>query len=117
MQRNIIGVTRIHVGPDIRSHEETLLKKDSFVCRIGIRSRSFGMDMVEVQVLQLPGVSPPAEGGNQGMRHIGDAAQVDMVVRLHELDGLVGGHIVYRIHVCLQVHRPDQGNGHLRRQR
>ena len=56
------------------------------------------MDMMEMQIPQFPGICPPAEGGDQGMRHIGDAAQMDVVVGFHDMDGLVGGHILYRTH-------------------
>jgi hypothetical protein len=50
------------------------------------------MEMMEMQVLHLAGISPAAQGLDEDVRNAGHAAQMDVAVGLDVADGLVGGY-------------------------
>ena len=98
MHGEIVGVAPVDILPDVRAHEEALLEEDSFVGGVAVGSRSFGMEMMEMQVGHIPCVGAAAECADQAMRHAGDAAEVDMAVRRNVAHGLVGGDMLRSFH-------------------
>jgi len=90
MYREVVGVAAVHVGPDVRPDEETLLEENAFVSRLGIRRRTFRMEMMEVKVFHLSGVRPAAESLDEDMRDACHTAEMYMAVGLDSADGFVG---------------------------
>ena len=68
MHGQVVGISGIDVSPDVGTHEEPLLEEDTLVARLGIWSRTLGMEMMEMQVLNLAGVRPAAERLYKDMR-------------------------------------------------
>ena len=91
VDRQVVGIAGIDVGPDIGTDEEALLEEDPLVPRLGVRGRSFRVEMMEVQVAYVPGVGTAAQGLDQDVRHAGDTAQMHMAMGRDVADGLIGG--------------------------
>ena len=60
MNRKIIRPSGIDVRTDIGPYEEALLKKEASIFRLAIRSGSFCMEMMEMQVAYVSCISPLA---------------------------------------------------------
>ena len=60
MDRKVVRITGIDVLADIRAYEETLLEEDAFILRFAIRSRAFGVEMVEVQICDISRIGTAA---------------------------------------------------------
>ena len=74
MDRKVVGIASIDIGADIRADEKTLIEEDSRVARLAIRSGTFSMEMMEMQILHFSCVSSPAESLNEDVGNAGDAA-------------------------------------------
>ena len=79
MDRKIVCVSGIDIGPDIRPQEEALVEEDSLVGRVGIGCRSLSMEMMEMKIPYIPGISPAAQSLNEYVRHTGHAAEMNVV--------------------------------------
>jgi hypothetical protein len=64
--------------------------KDAFVARFGIGCSAFGVQVVDVNIPELSGISPAAHGFNQILGNTGHAAQVHVIARLKHFHGLIG---------------------------
>ena len=60
MDRKVVRLTLIDFLADIRAYEETLLEEDAFILRFAIRSRAFGVEMVEVQICDISRIGTAA---------------------------------------------------------
>ena len=92
MDREVVSPAGINVGADIRPEEETLVEENARIAFLAIGSGTFGVEMMEVKVLDFTGVSPAAESIYKDVRNAGDTRQVDMVTALDYLYRLVGVH-------------------------
>ena len=99
MDGQIVGISRVDIGPDIGSHEKALLEENAFVTRLAVRSRTFGVEMVEMQVGHIARISPAAQSLNQAVRHTGHAAQMHMTVGWNVADCLIGTDKTYILHL------------------
>ena len=95
----VISVSGVDIGPHVGAYEETLLEEYSGVFRVGIRSRPFGVEMVEMEVFHLSGVCSPDQSVNQDVRHTGHTPEMNMVSRPDGRHGLIGSYIMDFFHV------------------
>ena len=65
MDRKIVGPAGVDVGPYIGTHEKALVEENADIALLAVGSRSFGVEMVEMEILNFTGIGPPAEGGNE----------------------------------------------------
>ena len=79
MHREIVGIAGIDIGPDIRPQEEALVEEDSLVGRVGIGCRSLSMEMMEMEIPHLSGISPAAQCLDQHVRNAGHTAEMNVV--------------------------------------
>ena len=78
MHGKIVRVARIHILADIGTHEETLLEELAFVGGVAVGGRTLGMEVMEMQVCDVPGVGAAAESLNKTVGNACHAAQVDV---------------------------------------
>ena len=91
MDRQVVCITGIDIGPDVGTHEKALLEENTLIPGLRVWRGTFRMEVVEMQVTYIPGIGPAAQRLDQDMRHTGDAAQVDMAMGGNVADGLIGG--------------------------
>ena len=58
------------------------------------------MEMMEMQVFDLAGIGPAAQGLDEDVRNAGHAAEMDVAVGLDVAYGLVGGYESDFFHHC-----------------
>lgn len=87
---NIVSPAGLHVLADIASHEESLVEEDALVLFVRIGCGTFSVEVMDTYVFQFSVVSPAAESLNEDLRGACNAAEVDMVAALDNLDRFVG---------------------------
>ena len=100
--RNVVGITALGYLAHVRTDEEGVELEDALELRIGIGSRTLGVEVVYMDVLQLSGFAALAHGVDQALRSGCYGAQVHVISRLDDLDGLFGRcEFDLRIHWCV----------------
>ena len=77
--RDVVGISGLHALADIGSYKESLVEEDSFEFRVCIRSRSFGMEVVDAYILKFSCLSSLAECVDQYAGSACDAAKMNVV--------------------------------------
>lgn len=89
--RNIVGIAALGDFADVAAHEERIELEYAFELLVGIGCRAFGVQVVDVDILQFAGLAACAHGVDQALGGRSHGAQVDVVARFDNLDGLFGG--------------------------
>ncbi len=97
MHREIVGITGIDILADIRTDEESLVKEYSFIRRIAVRSWSLGVEVVEMEISDVSGISPAAECLDKTVRDACHTSEVYMAVRRDVAYSLIGSNEVYAL--------------------
>ena len=88
---DVVGVAALgdltHVGAD----EERIELEDARELGIGVGRRTLGVEMVDVDVLQLTGLAARAHGVDKALRSRSHGTQMDVVARFDHFDRLFGG--------------------------
>ena len=87
---NVIGVARLGYLAHVTTHEERIQLEDALELRIGIGSRTLGVEVMDVYIFQLATLTTSAHSLNQTLRSRCYGAQVYVVTRLNDLNGLLG---------------------------
>ena len=78
--------------------------EDALKLRVDVRRSTFGMQMVDIDILQLPGASPLTKSPHQTLGHIGYRTDVDMVARLDDFDGFSGRNcLILFLHILCKL--------------
>ena len=77
--RDVVGISGLDALADVPAYEESLVEEYSVELRIGVRSRTFRVEMVDADILKLTGFSSSAEGFDKDARRTCHTAQMDMV--------------------------------------
>ena len=80
MHRQVICVTGIHIRPHICTDEEALIEKNALVAFLTVWRRTFGVEVMEMEVADISGIGPATKGLNQAVRDAGHAAEMDVAV-------------------------------------
>ena len=86
--RNVVGVAALRHLADVAAHEERVELEDALEFRIGIGGRTLRVEVMDVHVLQFSGLAAFAHGVDQALRSRCHGAQVHMIARFDDLDGL-----------------------------
>ena len=86
--RNVIGIAALGYLADVRTHEEGVELEYAFEFRIGVGSGTLRVQVMDVHVLQFSGLAAFAHGVDQALGSRCHRAEVDMVARFDDLDGL-----------------------------
>ena len=99
--RNIVGITRLGVLADIRPGKEGFQQEDAFEFRRGVRSRAFGMQVLDPHVLELVAASAFAHCLNQFLGSASDGVDMHPVVGLDDLYRFFGGNDFQILHISV----------------
>ena len=98
MHGQIVGIAGIHVGTHVGAKEEALVEEDALVAGLAVRSRAFSVEVMEMQVPHIPGISPAAERAYQAVRHARHAAEMYMAAGRNMAHGLICGDVFNCFH-------------------
>ena len=88
--RYVVGETLLGDVPDIPSHEERVELENPFHFGDGVEGLALGVEVMDMDVLQLPGLAPCRHRTDEYLRYAGDAAQVDVVTGFDDFHRLFG---------------------------
>ena len=86
--RNVIGVTGLRHLAHVAANEKRIELEHALEFGIGIRRGAFGVQVMDMYILQLMVAATVAHGLDQALRRTGHAAQMDMVSRFDHPDRL-----------------------------
>ena len=89
--RNVVGISALGHLADVAAHEERVELEDAFELLVGIGGRALGVEVVDVYILQFTGFAALAHGVDQALGSRSYGAQMHVIARLDDLDGLFGG--------------------------
>ena len=98
---DVVRITALNAFADICSDEEALMEEYAVVFRIGIRCRTFRMQVMDIHVMQFTGIPAAAERINQKSRCARNAAEMDMVSGFDNLHRLICG---YKTDISVVIH-------------
>jgi hypothetical protein len=99
MDWQIISIATIDISPYIGTNEKALVEENTIILGFRIWCRSFCMEMMEMQIPDLPCICSFAKSLYQDMRNTGNTCQMNMVVRLDDFYSLIGGNEMYFFHI------------------
>ncbi len=88
--RNVVGVAALRHFADVAAHEERVELEHAFEFLVGIGRRAFGVQVVDVYVLQFTGLAARAHGVDKALGSRSHGTQVYVVARFDNLDGFFG---------------------------
>lgn len=99
---NVVGPTCLHVFADIAAYKESLMEESALKTLFGVRSRTFGMEVMDAYVFQFAGFSAAAESLNEHLRCAGNTAQMNVVTTFYAFYSFVSRNEFNILHIVLR---------------
>ena len=86
---NVVSQTFLHALTHVGTYEEGIVLEDTLKFGVDVRRSAFGVQVMDVDILQFARATSVAHGLDQTLRHIRHRTDVDMVARLDDFDGFL----------------------------
>ena len=98
---DIVRITALNAFADICSDEEALMEEYAVVLRIGVRCRTFGVQVMDMHIMQFTGIAAAAERIDENLRCTRNAAEMNVITGFNHLYSFIGRH---KIDVSVVIH-------------